>query len=130
MTASTTQRSEECRLRRSQLPICNLAITNLQLLRDASGPSCSEKQVGERGRNARAASRAKRVFWKFFPSAIRFRELPAATGSAAIIQQDQERSRFAGLTVIQFGASGNRKFRRICAKPVDDETSLWKTEEN
>jgi hypothetical protein len=114
---------------RSPLPIRNLAITNPQLLRDASGPSCSEEQVGERGRNARAASRAMRVSGSF-PPAIRFRELPAATGSAAIIRQGQERSRFTEPTVIQFGAPGNRKFRRVCAKPVDDQTSLWKTEEN
>jgi len=73
---------------------------------------------------------ALRAFLEVFPSAIHFRELPAATGSAAIIRQDQERSRFAESTVIQFGAPGNRKFCRNCAKPVDDETSLWKAEEN
>jgi len=69
-------------------------------------------------------------FWKFFPAAILFQELPAATGSAAIIQQNQERSRFAAITVIQFGAPGNRKFPPVCAEPVDDLTSLWKSEEN
>jgi len=114
---------------RSQLPIRNPAITNPQLLRDASGPSCSEEQVGG-GRNARACQSRYARFWKFFPSAIRFRELPAATGSAAIIQQDQERSRFAESTVVQFRVMGNKKFHRICAKPVDDANSLWKAEEN
>lgn len=70
------------------------------------------------------------AFLEVFPSAIRFRELPAATGSAAIIQQDQERSRFAESTVVQFRVMGNKKFRRVCAEPVDDANSLWKAEEN
>jgi hypothetical protein len=54
------------------LLIRKLTLTNPQLLRDASGPSCSEKQVGEGGRNARAASRAMRVFWKFSPRQFAF----------------------------------------------------------
>jgi hypothetical protein len=91
------------------------------LLRKAGG--------GRRPQRPGCQSRYAR-FWKFFPSAIRFRELPAATGSAAIIQQDQERSRFAELNVIQFGGMGNKKFRHVCAEPVDDQTSLWKAEEN
>ncbi len=129
MTASTMQPSEEYCLSRSQLPICNLAITNLQLLRDASGPACPRSRWGKEAATPGLPVAFMRVSGSF-PSAIRFRELPAATGSAAIIRQDQERSRFAAFTVIQFGAPGNRKFRRLCAEPVDDETSLWKAEEN
>jgi hypothetical protein len=91
------------------------------LLRRAGG-GLRPQRPGCQSREAR--------FWKFFPAAILFRKLPAATGSAAIIQQNQERSRFAATTVIQFGSTGNRKFQRVCAEPVDVATSLWKAEEN
>jgi len=56
--------------------------------------------------------------------------ITAATGSAAIIQQSQELSRFAGPTLIQIVVSRNRKSGHACAEAVDDETSLWKKEEN
>jgi hypothetical protein len=64
------------------------------------------------------------------PTAIHFRESPAATGSAAIIRQAQELSRFAEPTFIQIVATGNTKSFDACEEPVDDETSLWKDEEN
>jgi len=82
------------------------------------------------GRNARATSRAVARFWKFFPTAILFQESPPATGSAAIIQQAQELSRFAEPTLIQIVAPGNTKTFLACEETVDDETSLWKPEEN
>ena len=63
------------------------------------------------------------------PSAILFRESPAATGSAAI-GQAQELSRFAAPTFIQAIAYRNTKNWRPCAETVDDDNSLWKTEEN
>jgi len=56
--------------------------------------------------------------------------ITAATGSAAIIQQSQKLSRFAGPTVIEIVVSRNTKSGRACAETVDDESSLWKTEEN
>ena len=56
---------------RSQLSIRNLAIMNPQLLRDASGPSCSEEQVGG-GRNARACQSRYARFWKFSPRQFAF----------------------------------------------------------
>lgn len=69
-----------------------------------------------------------RVFWN--PPAIHPRESPAAAGSAAIIRQAQEISRFAEPTLLQFVASRNRKTLPRCAEAVDDVTSLWKPEEN
>jgi hypothetical protein len=95
----------------------------------ASGPSCSEEQGGGGGRNARATSRACARFLEC-PPAIHPRESPAAAGSAAIIRQAQELSRFAEPTVSQIVRSRNTKEFRRCAEPVEDETSLWKIEEN
>jgi hypothetical protein len=69
-----------------------------------------------------------RVFWN--PPAIHPRELPAAAGSATIIRQAQESSRFAEPTLRQFVAYRNRKNLSPCAETVDDVTSLWKAEEN
>jgi hypothetical protein len=65
-----------------------------------------------------------------FPPAIHPRESPAAAGSAAIIRQAQELSRFAANTLSQIVAPRNRKKRCSCAETVEDRTSLWKTEEN
>jgi hypothetical protein len=64
----------------------------------ASGPVCSllqkaKEQIGGGGRNARATSTRLRAFLDF-PPAIHPRESPAAAGSAAIIRQCQETSRF------------------------------------
>jgi hypothetical protein len=67
-------------------------------------------------------------YWKF-PPAIRSRKLPAAAGSAAIIRLNQELSRFAGPTLRQFALPRNRKNARLCEEAVDDETSLWTSEE-
>lgn len=64
------------------------------------------------------------------PPAIHPRESPAAAGSAAIIRQAQETSRFAEPTLCQIVAPRNTKTSRPCAEPVDDVTSLWKSEEN
>jgi hypothetical protein len=64
------------------------------------------------------------------PPAIHPRESPAAAGSAAIIRQAQETSRFAEPTLSQIVAPRNTKKSRPCAEPVDDVTSLWKIEEN
>jgi hypothetical protein len=63
------------------------------------------------------------------PPPIHPRESPAAAGSAAIIRQAQECSRFAEPTLKQIVAPRNTKNPRPCAEAVDDETSLWKPEE-
>src|SRR5579863_8454383 len=65
-----------------------------------------------------------------FPPAIQSRESPAAAGLAAIIRPSQELSRFAEPTFTDFVAPGNTKTACRCEEPVDDENSLWKTEEN
>ena len=49
---------------------------------------------------------------------------------AAIIQQAQELSRFAGHTVMQILAPGNTKSMPSCEEIVEDVTSLWKAKEN
>ena len=64
------------------------------------------------------------------PPAIHPRESPVAAGSAAIIRQAQELSRFAEPTLIHFVAPRNRKNFPPCAEAVDDVSSLWKPEEN
>ena len=66
-----------------------------------------------------------------FPPAIHPRELPAATGFAAIIIRQAVRFHvFAAPTLGQNVASRNRKTVNPCAETVDDETCLWKPEEN
>jgi len=65
-----------------------------------------------------------------FPPAIHSRKSPAAAGLAAIIRSSQELSRFAEPTFTDFVAPGNIKTRRPCEEAVDDDTSLWKAEEN
>jgi hypothetical protein len=100
----------------------------------ASGPAllaCSKEQSqdGGGGRNAQGNPSRLRAFLDR-PPAIHPRESPAAAGSAAIIRQAQETSRFAEPTLSQFVAPRNTKTLPPCAETVDDETSLWKTEEN
>jgi hypothetical protein len=100
----------------------------------ASGPfplpaPKSQERDGGGGRNARATSRARARFLEC-PPAIHPRESPAAAGSAAIIRQAQELSRFAEPTLIHFVAPRNTKTSPPCAQPVDDVSSLWKPEEN
>lgn len=87
------------------------------------------KQGGGGGRNARATSRARARFLEC-PPAIHPRESPVAAGSAAIIRQAQELSRFAEPTLSQFGAPRNTKNLQPCAETVEEVSSLWKPEEN
>jgi len=95
---------------------------------------CSKEQgaksgMGEEGRNARATSRAHARF-PVCPPAIHPRESPVSAGSAAIIRRAQELSRFAEPTLPHIVAPRNTKKLGGCAEAVEDETSLWKTEEN
>src|SRR5579864_7155289 len=64
------------------------------------------------------------------PPVIHPRESPAAAGSAAIIRQAQELSRFAPNTLSQIVAPRKTKNLPSCAEAVEDFISLWKTEEN
>jgi hypothetical protein len=108
----------------------DLAIKDRQPLRWPAAPSCSEEQdFGGGGRNARATSSRSRAVLDD-PPAIHPRESPAAAGSAAIIQLAQELSRFAEPTLSQIVAARNTKTKCACAEAVEEETSLWKDEEN
>ncbi len=104
-------------------------MTNPQLLRCPAAFPAPKSRTGRRPQRPGNQSHS-RAFLEVFPTAIRFRESPAATGYAAIIRQAQELSRFAELTLIQIVAPGNTKTISACEETVDDETSLWKAEEN
>ena len=141
---SPTALESECRICQSQLPIMisrsmisrskiSRSITLSSQIRNRCGgqrpcPLRRAKQ-GEEAANARAPSSRFRAFLEC-PPAIHPRESPAAAGSAAIIRRAQELSRFAEPTLIHFVAARNTKTFPRCAETVDDETSLWKTEEN
>jgi hypothetical protein len=56
--------------------------------------------------------------------------ISGSTGTAAIIRQAQELSRFAEPTLRQIVAPRNTKKYSPCEEPVDDVSSLWKPEEN
>lgn len=109
--------------------IRHLAVTNLQLHGGQRPCSRSDERSGGGGRDARATSSRLRTF-SGFPPAIHPRESPAAAGSAAIIRQAQELSRFAALTLRQIDAPRNTKKLFRCEETVEDVSSLWKSEEN
>ncbi len=121
-------------LRQPILRSKDLAITNLQLLRLASGPvplPAPKSQKRDWGRRPqRPGNQSRSRAFSGGPPAIHPRESPAAAGSAAIIRQAQELSRFAEPTLIHFVAPRNTKNFHPCAETVDDRTSLWKPEEN
>jgi hypothetical protein len=127
MTASVRQPSFEaasdevgCQSVILRSPPGNLRRQRLFLLQGASG-----------GRPQRPGNQSRsHAFLEVFPIRQFPRESPAATGSAAINRQAQERSRFAELTFDQVAARGNIKTELFCAETVEDETSLWKNEEN
>ena len=129
MTASANSARKECRIRRSQLPIRHLAITNPQPLRWPAARPAPRSKEGEKAATPGQPVALARVPGSI-PPAIRFRKSPAATGSAAIIRQAQELSRFAEPTFIQILAPRNTKQVPRCAEPVEDKSSLWKNEEN
>jgi hypothetical protein len=95
----------------------------------ASGPACSLKQARGGGRNARATSSRSRTVLGC-PSATHFCESPAAASSSAIIRPVQECSRFAEPTLRQVVAARKAKSLPGCEETVEDETSLWRREEN
>jgi hypothetical protein len=129
MTASARSAPQECRIAKAS---CGLVILRSRTCNRCGGQRscpCSEEQGGGGGRNTRATSRACARFLDD-PPAIHPRESPASAGSAAIIRQAQELSRFAEPTLSQLAAPRNTKKLRPCAEAVEDETSLWKTVEN
>ena len=114
---------------------CPFAISRLRTGKPAvaSGPSCSRsksnEQVGEEAAMPGQPVALARVFWNV-PRRFTLENHQAAAGSAAIIRQAQETSRFAEPTLRQIVAPRNTKNFPPCAETVDVETSLWKTEEN
>src|SRR5580704_16516574 len=117
----------------SELPIRHLAITNLRpLRRPAVLPAgCSKEQPARWGRRPQRPGNQSRLraFSGISPGNSPSR-IAGAAGSAASIRQAQELSRFAEPTLSQTVGSRNTKNLRPCAEPVEDETSLWKIEEN
>ena len=79
-----------------------------------------KSRIGEEAATPGQPVALAHVFWKF-PPAIHPRESPAAAGSAAIIRQAQELSRFAASTLSQIVAHRNTKTRASLVK------KLWRT---
>jgi hypothetical protein len=88
----------------------------------------SQERMGEEAATPGQPVRARAQFLD--SPAIHPRESPVAAGSAAIIRQDQELSRFAEFTLSENVAPRNTKNLFRCAETVDDVSSLWKSEEN
>jgi hypothetical protein len=65
-----------------------------------------------------------------FPRQFTLENRRIAAGSAAIIRQAQELSRFAAPTLRHIPAPSNTKTTHACAETVEDDTSLWKAVEN
>src|SRR5271165_2350456 len=93
-------------------------------------PCSKESGAGWGRRPQRPGNQSRLRAFSGGPPTIHPRESPAAAGSAAIIRQAQELSRFAEPTLSQIVAPRNRKNLRPCAETVDDVTSLWKAVEN
>lgn len=91
----------------------------------ASGLPAPKSKTGEEAATPGQPVALSRVSGCFpFGNSLRVSPLPS--GSAAIIRQAQELSRFAEPTFHQIVAPGNPKRRPRCAEPVEDWTSLWK----
>jgi len=130
MTASARQRPPK-RVPHLPKPRCRILHFAMAYLQRCGGqqPVLSLRKATRGRRPQRPGNQSrKRVFWKF-PPTIHSRELPVTAGSAAIIWPSQELSRFAEHTLCQIVAHRNTKKAPRCAETVDDETSLWKTEE-
>ena len=128
MTALARQPSRESRICQSRLPVRHRAITNRN--RCGGQQSVLLRRTGWGRRPQCPGTQLRLRAFLEYPPAIHSRESPATAGSAAIIQRAQELSRFAGPTLIQIVAPRNTKNSPPCAETVEDQSSLWKTEEN
>jgi len=72
---------------------------------------------------------AQARIWKF-PFGDSLSRITGCRWLATIIWLSQELSRFAEPTVVEVVAVRNTKNMWRCAETVEDETSLWKAEEN
>jgi len=88
-----------------------------------------QEQGGGGGRNARATSRAVARFWKF-PLGDSLSRITAAACSPQ--SSGRARNHHVSLehNLFHFVASRNTKENWRCAETVEEQTSLWKTEEN
>jgi hypothetical protein len=90
-----TARPQVRRICRSQLPIRDLAITSPQLSGGQQALILLSEQKGEEGRNARATSFALARDPGMSPGGFTLKNRRVVAGSAAVIQQAQELSRFS-----------------------------------
>jgi hypothetical protein len=127
-TAPTLSLSAECRICQSQLCFAGHATAPHNCC--GGQRPCLFSQTSEGGgRNARATSSRSRTVLGC-PSVTHPCGSPAAASSAAIIRPVQECSRFAEPTLRQVVAGRNTKNCFACEETVEDETSLWRYEEN
>ena len=130
MTASVCSHSQRVRL--LPKPAAD-SVTQWQRFGNCCGgqrPSfASMSKLGGGGRNARATSRVHR-FWMFSPrqSALADYRLPPALPQLSGKLRNSHVS--LPLTLNQFVAPGNIKRPRCCEEAVEDNTCLWKVEEN
>jgi hypothetical protein len=115
-------------LPKAQLPVRDLAISNCNLC-GGQRPFLLKEQGGGGGRNARATS----------PRVVRFQLVPrrfTLVNHRLPLALPQSSSKFRNTHVFgestfsQIVAARNRKTLHTCEQPVDEETSLWKVEEN
>ena len=129
MTASACQRPQagtalaeaSCQFAISRWRICNRAV--------ASGLSSAPKSKKEEEAAKPGQPVAQSAFLEVSPPVTPSRESPVTASSAAFIRPSQELSRFAEHTLRQFVARRKSNSEPHCAETVDDESSLWKTEE-
>jgi hypothetical protein len=112
------------------LPIRDLTTMNPQLLRGQRPFLLRKASRGRRPQSPGNQFRARAQFLEVFPPAIRFRQSPAATG----LPQSSSKLRNSHVSLHTLSskllAPSNTKTAPDCEETVDDETSLWKYEEN
>jgi hypothetical protein len=128
MTASARQRSNRVPRLPTRVADPSSCDPESALATLASSRPCSEEHGGEEAATPGQPVALARVFW--VPPGNSLSRITAAAGSAAIIRQAQELSRFYASTLSQIVAHRNTKTAHRCEEAVEGETSLWKPEEN
>jgi hypothetical protein len=126
---SPTALRKECRVCRSRLPIRDLAIMHPQPLRRPTALSYSEEQEGEEaatpGQPVCACARFWNVLRRF---TLENRRLSLALPQSLAGSGTPTSS--LNPLLARLLRPGNTKHLPPCAEPVEDESSLWKDEEN
>jgi hypothetical protein len=119
----------ECHIYRCHCRTMIPRTTALQLRGDQR-PNPAQRAGSGGGRNAWATQKRSRV--SDFPPAIHPRELPVCHWPRRKSSFGKPRKVyvFGESTVRHSVTSRNRKTFRACAEPVEDDTCLWKPEEN